>query len=69
MDDLDILRELVRSVYITSRQRAALRRVIGALYAAKPLVFPTDMVRVTDGATEAITTPEVRPLLGPGDGQ
>ena len=66
MDDIDILKELCRSVYVTPRQKDALRRVLVLVSRGRPLPLST---KVTDGATSAEPAPGVTPLLGPGDAQ
>lgn len=66
-DDIDLLWELCRSVYVTAAQKAALRRVLTALsrgQRASSLAPAPSTVAATGGATEPL-----RPILGPGDAQ
>lgn len=81
MDDVDILRELCRSVYLTTRQRSALRRVV-ALVGRAPHRRPEPKVESADRSL-GLSNPSVcgtcegcvrgescsRPLLGPGDAE
>lgn len=63
-DDVDILREVLRSVYLTARQKEALRRVLGLVSRGpeRPALKKT-----TDAGTPAEKLPSVIPLLGPGE--
>lgn len=83
MDDVDILRELLRSVYLTGRQKDALRRVIG-LVSRSPRRESSMTIKVTGAGTATLRLPfsscggcsgclggDVceKPLLGPGDAE
>ena len=77
MDDVDILRELCRSVYLTSRQKDAVRRVIRSM-TAKPrwrretgeTASNVGSSPVTRAGTSSVPPElDVAPLLGPGDAQ
>lgn len=70
-DDLTVLRELCGSVYLTSRQKEALRRVIGLVSKGSRgtlnfIAATPEIERQFETALE-MSLPE--PILGPGDAQ
>jgi len=65
-DDIAVLRDLLGSVYLTGTQKLALSRLIDRVARSPRRVAFTP---TTAGATAALPTDGVEPILGPGDAQ